>query len=53
MEDRGVIYYRRRHGTSASLGNAFFEVQALLEPDERHIVEMSRSEVSRRAHSLT
>jgi hypothetical protein len=38
-EDRGYVNYRRRAGSSGSLGNAMLEVQALLEPTTRHILE--------------
>jgi hypothetical protein len=34
----------RRSGTSGSLGNAFLEVHALLEPDRRHVLEIRRVE---------
>lgn len=37
-EARGWIYYTRR-GSSGSLGNAFLEVQALFEPNQRHVLE--------------
>jgi hypothetical protein len=37
-EARGLIYYRRR-GTSGALGNALLEVQAILEPSKRHVIE--------------
>ncbi len=37
-EARGLIHYRRR-GTSGSLGNAMLEVQAILEPSKRHVIE--------------
>lgn len=30
---------QRHHGTSGSLGNAFLEAQALLEPEKRHVLE--------------
>lgn len=39
-EARGWIYYRRRRrGGSGALGNALLEVQAMLEPSTRHVVE--------------
>jgi len=37
-EARGYIYYRRRHG-SAGLPRAVLEVQALFEPQQRHVLE--------------
>lgn len=42
MEGRGWIYYRRRKPSSSSLGNAFLEVQALLEPNKRTLLEVRR-----------
>jgi len=40
MEDRGWIYYRKGGGTSGALGSAFLDVQAMLEPGKRHVIEM-------------
>ena len=37
-EARGYIYYRSRHG-SAGLPRAVLEVQALFEPQQRHVLE--------------
>jgi hypothetical protein len=37
-EARGLIHYRRR-GASGALGNALLEVQAILEPSKRHVIE--------------
>ncbi|HEY1911319.1 MAG TPA: hypothetical protein VGG73_10380 [Vicinamibacterales bacterium] len=42
MEDRGWIYYRRKHGSSGSLGSACLEVQAMLEPSKKHVIEIVR-----------
>lgn len=38
-ERRGWIYYRKKHGSSGSVGNAFLEVHALFEPAKRHLLE--------------
>jgi hypothetical protein len=38
-EGRGYIHYRRGRGSSGSVGSAFLEVQALLEPSRRHVLE--------------
>jgi hypothetical protein len=38
-ERRGWVYYRSRRGRSAALGNAFLEMQALLEPSARYALE--------------
>jgi hypothetical protein len=42
-ERRGWIYYRARKANPASLGSAMLEVQSLLEPGVREVVE-ARSE---------
>ena len=44
MESRGWIYYRHKRGSSGSLGSAFLEVQALLEPANRHVLEIRGDE---------
>ncbi len=38
-EGRGWVFYRRRRPTRSALGNAFLEVQSLLEPGQRRVVE--------------
>jgi hypothetical protein len=38
-EGRGWIYYRRRHGSSGTLSNAFLEVHSLFEPAKRYVLE--------------
>jgi hypothetical protein len=43
-EARGWLYYRRRTPSSSSVGNAFLEVQSLLEPSKREVVEIRREE---------
>ncbi len=43
-ESRGWLYYRRRTPSSTAVGNAFLEVQSLLEPSKREIVEIRREE---------
>lgn len=42
MEDRGWIYWTRSRGYSTRAGNALLEVQELLEPQKRHVIEMKR-----------
>jgi hypothetical protein len=44
MESRGWIYYRKKRGSSGGLGTAFLEVQSLLEPSARHVLEVKRNE---------
>jgi hypothetical protein len=38
-EDRGWIYYQRRKPSRTALGNAFLEVQAIVEPGKRVLLE--------------
>jgi hypothetical protein len=42
MERRGWIYWTRSGGHSTRAGNALLEVQKLLEPSKRHVIEMRR-----------
>ena len=42
-EKRGWIYYRKKHG-SVAVGSAFLEIQALMEPSKRHVLEQRRRE---------
>lgn len=44
-EARGWIYYRKRRGSSGTLGNAFLEIQSMVEPSKRIVVEERRREV--------
>jgi hypothetical protein len=44
MEDRGWIYYRKKRGSSGTLGSAFLEVQSILEPGKRYVLEEKRKE---------
>jgi hypothetical protein len=44
MEARGWIYYRRRRPSSSAVGNAFLEVQSLLEPGQRLVLEARRDD---------
>jgi hypothetical protein len=44
MEERGWIYYRKKHGSSGSLSSAVLEVQALFEPSRRHVLEITRQD---------
>lgn len=49
-ERRGWIYYRARKANPASLGSAMLEVQSLLEPGVREVVE-ARSEAPAEAEA--
>ncbi len=42
-ETRGWIYYRRSRGRSGSSASAFLEIQSMLEPSRKHVIE-ARSE---------
>lgn len=42
-ERRGWIYYRRTRGRSSSTASAFLEIQSMLEPSRKHVLE-ARSE---------
>ena len=44
MEARGWIYYRKKQPTRTSLGNAFLEIQSMIEPGKRQIIE-TRKEI--------
>lgn len=46
-EGRGWIHYRRQSATRASVGSAFLEVHALMEPSKTHVLEV-REEDERR-----
>ncbi|MBI4891521.1 MAG: hypothetical protein HY821_12920 [Acidobacteria bacterium] len=44
MEDRGWIYWTRSRGYATRAGNAFLEVQQLLEPSKKVVLEAKRDE---------
>jgi hypothetical protein len=51
-ESRGWIYYRRtERKTGANLGDAFLEIQTMIEPGTRHVVEIRREEKSEQSES--
>ena len=43
-EARGWIYYLNSKPTGSTLGNAFLEVQSLIEPGKRDLVEILKEE---------
>jgi hypothetical protein len=49
MEARGWLYYRKTRGRSGSLGAAFLEMQALLEPSKRHVLEIVKKDDSKQS----
>ncbi len=45
MERRGWIYYRKnKDGGGPGVGNAFLEVQSLLEPSKKELLEIRRED---------
>lgn len=44
MEGRGWIYYRKKKPGSSALSNACLEVQQLLEPSRKYVVQVKRDE---------
>jgi hypothetical protein len=51
MDDRGWIYYRRRRGTSAALGNALLQVQTFYQPSVEEVLEARLEEPTEAAES--
>lgn len=44
MERRGWIYYRlHKHRSPGAMGNAFLEMQTMLDPGKRYIVEQRKA----------
>lgn len=43
-EARGWIYYMKSRGHSTRAGSAMLEVQQLLEPSKKHVIEMKRDQ---------
>ena len=44
MEGKGWIYYKRSKPSRTALGNAFLEVQSILEPNKKHIIEVKKED---------
>ncbi len=44
MEGRGWIYYRKKKPSSSALSNACLEVQKLLEPSKKYVVQIKKDE---------
>ncbi|MDY0232101.1 MAG: hypothetical protein RBR88_06430 [Candidatus Saccharicenans sp.] len=44
MEGRGWIYYRKKKPNSSALSNACLEVQKLLEPSKKYVVQIKKDE---------
>ena len=45
LESRGWIYYRKKKPSGTDLGNAFLELQSILEPGKRNVVEVRTEQV--------
>jgi hypothetical protein len=43
-ERRGWIYYKHTRPSRSALGNAFLEVQSILEPNKKHIIEIKKEQ---------
>jgi len=43
-EGQGWVYYLNRKPSNSALGNAFLEIQSMIEPDKRHVVEARKEE---------
>jgi hypothetical protein len=50
-ERRGWIYYSKRRGSSGALGSALLEVQAIMEPSKRFVLEERRKDDSEPSES--
>lgn len=44
MERKGWIYYKHNKPSRSSLENAFLEVQSILEPNKKHIIEIKKEQ---------
>ena len=52
MEARGWLYYRRSdHRPSGTLGNAFLEIQSMVDPGKRIVLEERRREKTSESQS--
>lgn len=44
MEAKGWIYYQKKRGSSGALSSAALELQSMLEPSKRYVLEERRRE---------
>ncbi len=44
MERRGWIYYKHNAPSGTRLGTAFLEIQSILEPNKKHIIEIKKAD---------
>lgn len=47
MESKGWIYWRKNKGVSSRLGNSFLEIQSMVEPGKKYVIE-AKQEVRRK-----
>jgi hypothetical protein len=45
-EGRGWVYYLNSKPSNSALGNAFLEIQSMIEPDKRQLVELRHRETA-------
>jgi len=50
-QKRGWIYYRKKKPSSSALSNACLEVQQLLEPSKKYVVEVKKDEKKQQAEA--
>lgn len=44
MESRGWIYYHKKKGSPGTAANAWLELQSMLKPSIKHVLEIKREE---------
>jgi hypothetical protein len=48
MESRGWIYYLKKRASGGALGSAFLEIQQLMQPEKKHVLEMKQESRAQR-----
>ena len=43
-EDRGWIYYRKKSGRPGTAASAFLEIQSMMEPSKKHVLDVMRED---------
>ena len=44
MEKKGWIYYRKKSGSPGTTASAFMQLQSMIEPGKKHVIEYSEQE---------
>ncbi len=44
MESRGWIFYMKTRASSGALGSAFLEIQSIVQPEKKYVLEMRQDE---------